>query len=113
MKNITLLFLTLLISLSSFSQNENDDKIKYRKLSYNDFKKLSINDTSDAVIDLFYNKRDNAAFTQIILLPMTVILTVIPPTHFVGIGTAFISVPLFINGTMTLIKYRKKNLYKV
>ena len=97
----------------SFSQTENSEKIKFRKLAYQDFEKLSINDTSDAVIDLFFDKKDNAIYTQIILLPMSVVLIVIPPTHFIGIGSLGISGPLFINGSATIIRYRKKKLYNV
>lgn len=107
------LTLCVLVNLLSFAQIENSEKIKYRKLSYPDFKKLSINDTSDAVLDLFFNKTDNAIYTQIILLPISVVLTIIPPTHFVGIGSLAISGPLFINGSATLIRYRKKKLYSI
>ena len=113
MKKTFIFILCVLVNLTSFSQTEASTKIKFRKLSYNNFKKISINDTSDAVIDLFFDKRDNAVYTQIILLPMSVILTVVPLTHFIGIGSFAISGPLFINGSATLIRYRKKKLYNV
>ena len=103
----------MILSLNFFSQIENGEKVKFRKLAYTDFKKISINDTSDAVIDLFFNKKDNAIYTQLVLLPVSIILTVIPPTHFIGIGSFAISGPLFINGSATLIRYRKKKLYTV
>jgi hypothetical protein len=111
MTKTILIIVCCLFSLQSFTQS--NEEIKYRKLEYKDFKKLSINDTSDAVVDLFFNKTDNAIYTQIILLPISVVLTIIPPTHFVGIGSLAISGPLFINGSATLIRYRKKKLYSI
>ncbi|PCJ23524.1 MAG: hypothetical protein COA97_11415 [Flavobacteriales bacterium] len=113
MKKNALFLLSLFISLSLFSQIDKSEKIKYRKLPYADFKKLSVNDTSSAVIDLFFDKKDNAIYNQMSLLPLTIILLAIPPAHFVGVGSAAISVPLFINGSYTLVKYRKKKLYMV
>lgn len=105
-----LVFFCLFFSLFSYGE---DDKIKYRKLNYNDFKKLSINDTSAAVIDLFFDKKDNAIFNQMSLLPLTAILIAIPPTQFVGIGSLALSGPLFLHGGYTLIKYRKKKLHDI
>lgn len=113
MKKSVLIFLSLLVSFSSFSQIDEAEKIKPRKLTYNDFKKLSINDTSTAVIDLFFKKKDKAIFDQMSLLPISAILAIIPPTQIIGIGSALISTPFFINGSFMLIKYRKKKLYKV
>ena len=113
MKKNSIFILCLLFSLCTFSQNESIENVKFRKLSYNDFKKISINDTSDAVIDLFFEKKDKAVYTQMILLPFSVVLTVVPLTHFVGIGSLAISGPLFINGSATLIRYRKKKLHNV
>ena len=47
------------------------------------------------------------------LLPLSIVLFAIPPSRLIGVGTAVISVPLFLNGSYTLVKYRKKKLYKV
>lgn len=113
MKKIILLYIGLAFCLSSFSQIDDNEKIKYRKLTYNDFQKLSINDTSAAVIDLYFNKKDDAIFSQMSLLPITGVFAIIPPLHFIAFGTAFISVPFFIHGGVTLVKYRKKKLYSV
>lgn len=98
------------MSFSSFSQ---DEKIKFRKLDYNDFGKYSINDTSAVIIDIFFDKKDNAALGQMSFLPVTAALFVIPPTRVIGAGTTLISFPLFLNGSYMLIKYRKKKLYKL
>ena len=109
MTKFVLIIVCCLMSLSSFSQA--NEKIKYRKLDYNDFKKLSINDTSLAIIDIFYDKKDNAALGQMSFLPITLGIFIISPPISAGLTT--ISFPLFLNGSYMLIKYRKKKLYSV
>ncbi len=109
MTKATLIIICFLISLTSFSQA--NEKIKYRKLDYNDFVKLSVNDTSAVIIDIFFDKKDNAAIGQMSFLPISVAIFVISPPISVGLTT--ISFPLFVNGTYMLVKYRKRKLYKV
>jgi hypothetical protein len=99
----------ILLSLSSFSQEE--DKIKYRKLVYADFLKHSINDTSEAIIDIYFDKKYNYGIGQMSLLPINLITYFISPP--LATGLAFITVPLFINGSRVLIKYRNKKLVMV
>jgi hypothetical protein len=98
-----------LLSLSSFSQEE--DKIKYRKLNYHDFLKHSINDTSEAIIDIFLDKKENFGCGQMSFLPLNAILYFISPP--IGTGLTLITVPLFINGSRVAIKYRNKKLVMV
>jgi len=109
MNRITLFIIFFSISLSHFSQA--NEKIKFRKLNYKDFKKLSINDTSDVIIDIFYDKKDNTAIGQMSFLPITVAIFIISPPISVGLTT--ISFPVFLHGGYVLIKYRKKKLYDV
>ena len=109
MPKAVVIIICFLISLSSFSQA--NEKIKYRKLDYNDFKKLSINDTSDVIIDIFYDKKDNTAIGQMSFLPITVAIFIISPPISLGLTT--ISFPIFLHGSYVLIKYRKKKLYDV
>lgn len=109
MTKTLLIIVCCLISFSSFSQA--DEKIKYRKLVYKDFKKMSINDTSDVIIGIFYDKKDNAALGQMSFLPVTVAIYLISPPISVGLTT--ISFPLFLNGSYMLVKYRNKKLYEV
>jgi hypothetical protein len=113
MKKSTLIFIGLLFSLSSLCQSNKIDKVKARKLTYADFSKLSINDTSLATIDLFFIKKDNAIYDQMSLLPVTIIIAAIPFTRIIGVGSAAISIPFFINGGFMLIRYRKKKLYNI
>jgi hypothetical protein len=113
MKNILLLLLIGCIGFSAFSQTDSS-KITYRKLTYNDFSsQFSVNDTATVVIDLFFDKKSNAALGQMSFLPITVGLAAIPKTRPLGVGLTIVSLPLFINGTMTLIRYRNQKLYKI
>ena len=108
MTKISLITIFFLISLSSFSQEE---KIKYRKLDYNDFLKYSVNDTSSVVIDVFFDKKDNTALGEMSFLPITAAVYIISPQ--LSIGLTLISFPLFVNGSYLLVKYRKKKLFMV
>jgi len=107
-KSIIITF-CLLVSLSSFAQEQ--EKIKYRKLDYSAFSKLSTNDTSQVIIDLFFDKKSNGAIGQMTILPVTLIIFPISPP--ISAGLTLISFPLFVNGTYMMIKYRKKKLHEV
>ncbi len=109
MTKIALIAICFLLSLSSFSQET--EKIKYRKLDYNDFLKHSVNDTSAVIIDIFFDKKDNTALGQMSFLPITVGIYVISPP--ISAGLTLISFPLFVNGSYLMVKYRKKKLYMV
>jgi hypothetical protein len=114
MHKIATLFLLFLTSTISICQKSNEGNIKPRKLTYNEFvSDYSINDTSAVIIDIFFDKKENAAIAQMSFLPITLGLSVIPYTKLIGMGTTIISLPLFVNGTYMLIKFRKKKLYKV
>ena len=114
MNKIVLLLLFFSFNFTSFCQTNKGNKVKTRKLSYNDFvSDYSFNDTSAVIIDIFFDKKDNAGFGEMSFLPITVLLAAIPPTRMIGIGTTLISLPLFLHGSYTLLKYRKKKLYTV
>lgn len=87
-------------------------EVKARDLEYADFiANYSVNDTSSTIIYLFFDKKDNAAKGQMVFLPITAgIFFIFPP---LGAGLSVVSVPLFINGSIMLIKYRKKNLLRI
>jgi len=109
MTKFFLVAICLLISFSSFSQKE--EKIKYRKITYAEFQELSINDTSQVIINLFFDKKDNAGVAQMTFLPITLAIFVISPQ--LSGALTLISLPLFVNGTYMVIKYRKKKLHMV
>ena len=97
--------------INSFAENDST-KVKARKLSYSDFlAHYSINDTSAAVIEIFFDKKDNTAKGEMSFLPITAGVFLIFPV--IGAGLSVVSVPLFIHGSYTLVKYRKKKLVNV
>lgn len=108
-KILPLVFLFIL-SYSAYSQ----EKVKPRKMSYSDFTQdFGFNDTASVVIDLFFDKKDNGAYGEMLFLPITLGLAAIPQTEAIGIPLTLISAPLFLHGCFILIKYRKGKLYKV
>ncbi|PJA06973.1 MAG: hypothetical protein COX70_08440 [Flavobacteriales bacterium CG_4_10_14_0_2_um_filter_32_8] len=114
MNKIALLLLFFTINFTSFCQTIKEEKVETRKLTYNDFvSDYSINDTSAVIIDIFFDKKDNAGFGEMSFLPITVVLAAIPQTRMIGIGTTLVSLPLFLHGSYTLLKYRNKKLYTV
>ncbi len=112
MKSFFTIIAVLALTLSVFSQENKE--LKICKYKHENFKEFSINDTSDAVIDLFFQKKESAIYNQMSLLPFSIILVAVPtPAQVVGLGSLAISGPLFISGTYTLVRYRKKKLKKV
>ncbi|PKP46145.1 MAG: hypothetical protein CVT95_07465 [Bacteroidetes bacterium HGW-Bacteroidetes-12] len=111
MLKIILFALFSQFSLSFYCQSDTSF-IKPRNLSFNDFMaNYSINDTSAAVIELFFDKKGNNAYTEMAFLPITTALFLISPT--IGLGLSVISVPFFIHGTFVLLKYNKKKLKRI
>ena len=109
MNRLITLLICLFISICIFGQ----EKIKYRKLEYVDFKnEFGINDTAMAVMDIYFEKKESAAYGEMSFLPITAGLTLIPQTRIIGLATSAIALPIFLHGTYTLVKFSKRNLYK-
>ncbi len=99
----------LCISVSLLGQ----EKTKFRKLQYTDFKnEFGFNDTTLSVMDIYFDKRENAAYGQMSFLPITAGLAIIPQTRIIGIATSAVSLPIFIHGCYILTKFSKRNLHK-
>ena len=82
------------------------------KIDYAEFiAKYSINDTSTTVINIFFDKSSNSAMGQMSIFPLTA--AIYPLSPFISVSLSLVSLPIFVNGTVILIKYRKKKLYKV
>jgi hypothetical protein len=114
MNKLAILFLFLISSSISLCQTSDKVKIKVRNLTYNDFvSDYSFNDTTAVIIDIFFEKRDNGALGEMSFLPITIGLAAIPQTRTIGVGLTFISLPVFLHGSYTLVKFRKKKLYNV
>ena len=108
---VILLFISSLAFNSAASTNDSTD-VKPRKLTYSDFlANYSVNDTSAAVIELFFDKKDNSAKGQMSFLPIT--LAIYPLFPLFSVGLTVVSLPLFVNGSVIMIKYRKGKLVKV
>ena len=88
------------------------DTIKARKLSFKEFKDFySTNDTTDVIIDIFFDKQSNSAVGQMSFLPIAVALAIIPPPiRIIGMGLTVIAFPIFVNGAYTMYKFRNKKL---
>ena len=80
-------------------------------MDYIDFKAYSINDTSTIIIDIFFDKAQYSAYSQMSIMPIAMATYLISSS--IGIVLTVVSFPFFVNGTYMLIKYRKKKLYKV
>ena len=119
--------LTILFAPNVFGASSNKDKhermdkeelkatidtIKARKLSFKDFKDhYSFDDTTDVLINIFFDKQSNSAIGQMSFLPITVLLAIIPPPiRVIGVGLTVIAFPIFLNGAYTMYKFRKKKL---
>ncbi len=109
MKTISLIFTLLLFSYFSLAQDYVLDK--KHKLSYQEFMNLyGTDDTSKAIIEIYFDKRDYSATGQISFLPISSIVAVIVPP--LGISLMAISSPLFVNGLLISNKYSRKKLLK-
>lgn len=111
MFKIALFFCCIFFSLNAFCQKDSS-AIKPRKLSYNDFLVYySFNDTSAAVVELFFDKKDNNAFTEMSFLPISAAIFLLSPP--IGIALSVISFPLFVHGSILLVKYNKNKLKRM
>ncbi|MCB0401122.1 MAG: hypothetical protein KDD41_03500 [Flavobacteriales bacterium] len=103
-------FILLYCNLTILTAQE---KVKYRKLEYMDFKnEFGSNDTVLAVVDIYFDKRENAAYGEMSFLPITAGLTILPQTRIIGVATSAVALPIFLHGCYTLMKFKKKRLYK-
>lgn len=109
-------FILLIIFIAngfiSFCENTDSSQVKARNLDYNDFiAKYSVNDTSSTIINIFFDKKSNSALGQMSIFPVTAAFFPLFPVF--SIGMSAVSFPFFVNGSVVLIKYRKKKLQKV
>lgn len=111
MKKILFIILFGLLS-SSFYAQEDTLNMPARKLSFNDFMAYySINDTSAALIEFFFERKETNAVTEMTFLPLSAGIYFLSPT--IGITLGVISVPLFLHGTFTLVRFNKKRLKRL
>lgn len=100
------------VCVSGYSENTDSVEVKVRKLDYNDFiANYSVNDTSSTIINIFFDKKTNYAMGQMSMFPITA--AIFPLFPLLSVGMSAVSFPFFVNGTVILVKYRKKKLQKV
>jgi hypothetical protein len=111
MKNLFLISIIILLSNNCFAQKNHSENNKVHKLSYEEYmNQYGTDDTSKAIIEFFFDKREYSAAGKISFLPLSAAVTIaVPP---IGIGLMTISSPLFISGLITRKKYNHKNLIK-
>lgn len=109
MKNLIIASLIILFSSNCFAQDNQSKTNKLHKLSYEQYiSHYGVDDTSIAIINVFFMKRENSAGGKMSFLPVSAGVTVIFPP--LGLGLAAISTPLFVSGLITRNKYNKKKL---
>jgi len=111
MKKLIIILIVFAFS-NSFGAKKHSKKESNLKHSYEEYVDLyGRNDTSRAIIELFFDKREFSAAGKMSFLPLTLGLTLIVPP--IGIGLTGITSPLFISGIITRKRYNHKNLMAV
>lgn len=119
-----LILVSILVSAQLFAVAGNNNKSKSaknnkqvkakkeHKLNYDEFvNKYGSDDTSLAVIEIFFDKRENSAKGQMSFLPLsTAIAVVFPP---IGVGLMAVSTPLFVNGLIVNQRYNRRKLKNI
>ncbi len=108
MKNLLLISIIVLSSGYCFSQHEKENKKDYQ-LNYEEFiTHYGVDDTSIAIIDIFFDKRQNCAGGKMSFLSLSAGIALLNAP--IGIGLMAVSTPLYVSGTITRIKYNRKHL---
>lgn len=101
----------ILLTSVGYAKKHKPKKGKKTPITYHEYAtKYGESDTTMALINLFYDKREYGGIGQMSLLPVTGAVTIaVPP---IGIGLSLISTPLFVKGLITYNRYSPKNLDK-
>lgn len=110
MKNL-LLIPIILIMTNSVSAEKNRSEKKQARLDYEECIQLyGVDDTSIAIINIYFDKRYSAGVGQMSLLPVTAALTFFTPP--IGVVLMVVSSPMYVNGAIKFNKYSQKNMIK-
>ena len=111
MKHIYFISAFIIISSLSLAQNYNLIKNNEYHLSYDEFiSRYGNDDTSLAIIDIYFDKREYSGMGQMSFLPVSTAVSAICPP--IGIGLVAVSSPLFVSGLITYHKYSRKKMLK-
>jgi hypothetical protein len=93
------------------AEKTRSEKNKSTHLDYAECIQLyGVDDTSIAIINIYFDKRYSAGVGQMSLLPVTAVLTVFTPP--IGVILMAVSSPLYINGMVKFNRYSQKNMIK-
>jgi len=111
MKNLIIILIVFVCS-NSFWAKKHAKKESNLKHSYEEYVRLyGDTDTSRAIIELFFDKRQLSASGKMSFLGLSLgVALIVPP---IGIGLVGVSSPLFISGIVTRKRYNHKNLRAV
>ncbi|OFY93952.1 MAG: hypothetical protein A3K10_14895 [Bacteroidetes bacterium RIFCSPLOWO2_12_FULL_31_6] len=110
MRNLFLISIIVLSSGYCFAQHEKENKKDYQ-LNYEEFiTHYGVDDTSIAIIDIYFDKRQNCAGGKMSFLSLSAGVALLNAP--IGIGLMAVSTPLYVSGTITRIKYNRKHLLK-
>jgi hypothetical protein len=111
MKNLLFIIAIVVFANNCFAKKNDTRRHKAsKKLTYQNYiNKYATDDTSKAIINLFFDKRE-AATDKMSITPITAAIGIIAPP--IGISLTIISSPLLVSGVITKIKYNNSKLKK-
>jgi hypothetical protein len=110
MKNLTII-LSFILCSNCFAGNKASKKMNSEKYCYQEYiNQYGVNDTSKAIINFYFDKRELSATGKMSFLPLSMLLAIVVPP--IGLGLMVVSSPLFVSGVITRKKYNNKNLIK-
>ena len=111
MKFLTIILSIIFISTNVYSQKHKIKKLKTQKLEYRDFLfQYGKDETAVAIIDVYFDKKNNNGIGKLSFLPVSTSVTFIAPP--IGIPLIAISIPVAMSGLITLSRYNNQNLLK-
>ena len=111
MKNLILIPIILLMTNSISAEKNSSEKQQQARLDYEECIQLyGVDDTSIAIINIYFDKRYSAGVGQLSFLPVTAALTFFNPP--IGVVLMAVSSPMYINGVIKINKYSQKNMIK-
>jgi len=111
MKNLILIPIILIMTNSISAEKTRSEKQQQARLDYEECIQLyGVDDTSIAIINVYFDKRYSSGIGQMSLLPATAALTFFTPP--IGVALMIVSSPMYINGAIKFNKYSQKNMIK-
>lgn len=109
MKNVTLLFIAILYCNISFSKENTSKKNIVTPFSYQDYVYYyGVNDTSIAIINVFFDNQNRLGIGQISFLPLTTAISLVNPP--IGLVLMLITTPMVAHGLVSYGKFSDDNL---